>query len=160
MTTSTPEEHQKWMSYAIELAHQADQQNEVPVGCVIVQNDAVIGEGWNQPISSCDATGHAEIVAIRQACQQLNNYRLPGAKLYVTIEPCTMCLGAMIHARIDTLVFGALEPKAGAIVSAEKLQDKSFFNHKLDVISGVLETECSQLISSFFQRRRIEKKNK
>ena len=138
----------------IGLAQQAASNNEVPVGALIVLNNQIVGEGHNQPIMSHDATAHAEIVAIRAACAELHNYRIPGSTLYVTIEPCTMCVGAMIHARIDTVVFGAREPKAGALVSNLQLHENDIYNHKMNVVEGILAEECSGIISSFFRNKR------
>ena len=146
--------HERWMREALILAEQAANADEVPVGAIVVQNGEIIGRGFNQPIRSCDATAHAEIVAIRSASQFRNNYRLPGTTLYVTIEPCTMCLGAMIHARVDRLVFGATEPRAGAVVSQGSLIEAGYFNHQLSFVDGVLAEECSSLMQSFFRNRR------
>mgnify|MGYP003387481920 CR=1 FL=1 len=148
------ENHEHWMLLAIGLAQQAASNNEVPVGALIVLNNQIVGEGHNQPIMSHDATAHAEIVAIRAACSEENNYRIPGSTLYVTIEPCTMCVGAMIHARIDTVVFGASEPKAGALVSNLQLHENIFYNHKINVVAGILSDECSELMVSFFRSKR------
>ncbi|PID42340.1 MAG: tRNA adenosine(34) deaminase TadA [Gammaproteobacteria bacterium] len=147
-----------WMNRALALAQEAARRNEVPVGALLVCDDTVIGEGFNQPILSLDATAHAEICAIRQAGQIVGNYRLPGATLYVTIEPCTMCVGAMVHARIDRLVFGAPEPKSGAVVSASRLLDHPAMNHKVEYLGGILSGQCAGLMSDFFARRRQEKK--
>ena len=146
--------HERWMREALILAEQAAEADEVPVGAIVVHNGEIIGRGFNQPIRSCDATAHAEIVAIRSASQLRSNYRLPGTTLYVTIEPCTMCLGAMIHARVDRLVFGATEPRAGAVVSQGSLLEAGHFNHQLSFIDGVLAEECSSLMQSFFRNRR------
>ena len=142
------------MREALILAEQAANADEVPVGAIVVENGEIIGRGFNQPIRSCDATAHAEIVAIRRASQFRNNYRLPGTTLYVTIEPCTMCLGAMIHARVDRLVFGAKEPRAGAVMSRGSFIDEGHFNHQLSIVDGVLAEECSSLMRSFFRNRR------
>ena len=146
--------HERWMREALSLAQQAAEADEVPVGAIVVQNGEIIGRGFNQPVRSCDATAHAEIVAIRSASQFRNNYRLPGTTVYVTIEPCTMCLGAMIHARVDRLVFGATEPRAGAVVSQGSLLEAGHFNHQLSFIDGVLAEECSSLMQSFFRNKR------
>ena len=146
--------HERWMREALILAEQAAEADEVPVGAIVVHNGEIIGRGFNQPIRSCDATAHAEIVAIRSASQLRSNYRLPGTTVYVTIEPCTMCLGAMIHARVDRLVFGATEPRAGAVVSQGSLLEAGHFNHQLSFIDGVLAEECSSLMQSFFRNRR------
>lgn len=143
-----------YMTRALELAAQAGAAGEVPVGALLVKNGEVVGEGYNQPISSCDPTAHAEIVALRNAAANLDNYRLTGCDLYVTIEPCTMCLGAMIHARVKRIIFGATEPRAGALTSQLQLLDHSHFNHSIDWQGGVLEEDCGHLISEFFRRKR------
>lgn len=144
-----------WMRQALALAQQGSAVDEVPVGALLVRGDAVIGEGWNRPITSHDPTAHAEIVALRQAALGQNNYRLPDTTLYVTLEPCTMCVGAMIHARIGRLVFGAREPRAGAVCSHFRLLDaEGIYNHRIAWEEGVLASECSQLLTAFFQRRR------
>ena len=142
------------MLRALALAEQAGSMGEVPVGAVVVADGQVIGEGFNQPIAACDPTAHAEIVAMRHAAACLENYRLSGCDLYVTIEPCTMCVGAMVHARIRRVIFGALEPRAGALASQLKLMDQSHFNHLIDWQGGVLEQQCGALIKDFFKRRR------
>jgi tRNA(adenine34) deaminase len=147
-----------WMRQALILAQQADQANEVPVGAVIVSHNAVIGKGFNQPIYSSDPTAHAEIIALRNAAQNLNNYRLPNATLYVTVEPCAMCAGAIIHSRIERLVFGATEPKAGAVCSHLQLFDQPQMNHRVEWQGGVLADEASVTVQAFFARRRDEKK--
>ncbi len=144
-----------WMRYALNRALQAGERGEVPVGAVLVIDDELIAEGFNEPIGSHDPTAHAEIVAIRRATAQLRNYRLPaGATLYVTIEPCQMCVGAMIHARVTRLVYGAPEPKAGAIESAMKAHEHPAMNHRMEVTGRVLEEECREVIQAFFQGRR------
>ena len=146
------------MRLALDLAKRAEAQNEVPVGAVIVHNDTLIAEAYNQSIADHDPTAHAEIVALRQAGQTLQNYRLCDTTLYVTLEPCAMCLGAMIHARIARLVFGAYDQKSGAVESAFSLFDQVHFNHQFKWQGGVLEQECSTMLSAFFKRRREEKK--
>jgi tRNA(adenine34) deaminase len=143
-----------FMRQALDLAQQAASIEEVPVGAIVVANGEVIGRGFNCPIDSSDPTAHAEIVAMRDAAQKLGNYRLSGCDLYVTIEPCTMCLGAMVHARIQRVIFGAPEPRAGAFVSNPILMDAGYFNHKIDWTGGVLEQDCSDLIRAFFKRQR------
>lgn len=148
----------RWMSRALQLAEQAAAVDEVPVGAVVVLDGEVIGEGWNQPISGHDPTAHAEIMALRDAAVKIENYRLAGATLYVTIEPCTMCAGAIVHARIKRVVFGAVEPKAGAVVSQGQLFGQSWLNHWPEVTGGVLADQCREAISQFFRRRRAEKK--
>ena len=147
-----------FMAQALLLAERANQLNEVPVGAVVVKNGEVIGEGWNNPISGCDPTGHAEIMALRAAAKHLDNYRLPECVLYVTIEPCTMCAGAIVHARIERVVFGALEPKAGAVVSNQQIFDGDQLNHRVEYSGEVMAEACRQKISDFFKRRRKEKR--
>lgn len=147
-----------WMRHAMALAERAGEQNEVPVGAVLVKDNCILGEGWNQPITEHDASAHAEIVALRQAGQSLQNYRLTGSTLYVTIEPCLMCAGAIVHARVSRLVFGAFEPKAGAICSQQQILSSECLNHKVEVAEPVLADECAEQISAFFKRRRAEKK--
>lgn len=146
--------HEVWMQKAIDLAYVAAEISEVPVGAVIVRDNQIIGEGYNQPIGTSDPTAHAEIMALRDAAGKENNYRLPGSTLYVTIEPCTMCVGAMIHARIGTIVFGAREPRAGALISNLQLHEQQFYNHRPSILEGILAEECGQLISNFFSDRR------
>jgi len=149
---------QYWMRQALELAAQAGERNEVPVGAIVVIDDQVIGRGFNRPISGCDPSAHAEIEAIRDAANRLDNYRLVDATLYVTIEPCSMCAGAIVHSRIKRLVYGALEPKAGVATSQTPFFDQPWLNHQVDVEGGVLADECSAMISGFFARRRDEKR--
>jgi tRNA(adenine34) deaminase len=146
--------HESAMRFALEQAARAREAGEVPVGAVIVLDDSVIGLGFNQPISSIDPTAHAEIVALRAAARTVGNYRLTGATMYVTVEPCMMCVGAMIHARIKEVVFGAPEPRAGALVSALRAHETPTLNHRLAVSSGVLEDECRRAIQTFFEARR------
>lgn len=146
-----------WMRRALELARDAEAAGEVPVGAIIVRDGKVLGEGWNCPIGEHDPTNHAEIVALRKAATGQKNYRLPGATLYVTLEPCVMCIGAMIHARIERLVFATTEPRAGAVVSQLSLLDQEFFNHRMQWTQGVLKDECSALLSDFFSRKRGKK---
>src|SRR5688572_28862081 len=131
--------HEPFMSLALDEARKAQAAGEVPVGAVVVAGGEVIGAGFNQPISSHDATAHAEIIALRAAAARVGNYRLTGSTLYVTVEPCLMCVGAMVHARVGTVVFGAPEPKAGAIVSMTNAHELAGLNHRLQVIGGVLE---------------------
>lgn len=142
------------MRYAIRLAQRAEQQGEVPVGAIVVKDGRCIAEGWNIPITSHDPTAHAEVVALRGAGIQVENYRLNDATLYVTLEPCVMCMGAMSHARIKRLVFGAYDPKRGAVCNALSLTDASFLNHRINWDGGVLETECSEMLRGFFKARR------
>jgi len=146
------------MQHALELASKAQYEGEVPVGAVVVLDDKVIGEGCNQPISSHDPTAHAEVVALRHAAKELGNYRLVDATLYVTLEPCIMCIGAIMHARIRRLVFGASDPKAGAIQSIYTIPEDKKLNHTIQVDSGILAKECGELLSNFFRRRREEHK--
>tara|TARA_R110002074_G_C12427089_1_gene656486 strand:- start:611 stop:1048 length:438 start_codon:yes stop_codon:yes gene_type:complete len=145
------------MFKALALASKAGEAGEVPVGALLVKDNICIGEGWNCPISTCDPTAHAEIVTLRNAAANLNNYRLSGTTLYATIEPCTMCIGAMIHARVARLVYGATEPRAGAVVSRLELAALAHYNHKLDVVGGVLAEQCGDLISTFFRNKRSKK---
>jgi tRNA(adenine34) deaminase len=147
-------EHDRFMRTALECARQAASAGEVPVGAVVVQDDRVIGEGFNQPIASHDPTAHAEIVALRAAAQSVGNYRLTDATIYVTVEPCLMCVGAMIHARVRLVVFGAAEPKAGALQSMTNAHELTGLNHRLSVIGGVLADESRELLQQFFQARR------
>ena len=153
MTTAAAE-HERWMDLALDLALQAEARDEVPIGALVVEDGKVLGEGFNQPIGARDPTAHAEIVALRQAAKTKNNYRLPGTVLYVTIEPCTMCIGAIFHARVSALVFGAREPRAGGVVSRQQLLNESFFNHQIDVVEGVRADECARLLQHFFRARR------
>ena len=145
-------EHIRWMRVALELADEAEALDEVPVGAVVVSEGLEVGRGFNRPISAQDPSAHAEIVALRDAGAAMGNYRLPGTTLYVTVEPCTMCAGALVHARVATLVFGAREPKAGAILSHDRLQGT--FNHQFEVIEGVLGAECRERLQTFFSGRR------
>lgn len=147
-----------WMQRALKLAEEAGNEDEVPVGAVIVRDGKLLGEGRNGPISACDPTAHAEIQAIRAACESERNYRLPGATLYVTIEPCTMCIGAIVHARIARVVFGAREPKAGAVVSQNTLLSHPCMNTEVSYAEGVLDEECAQTMTAFFDERRAKKK--
>ena len=143
-----------WMRYAFRLAQRAEQQGEVPVGAIVVKEDRCIAEGWNASIATHDPTAHAEMVALRQAGLALENYRLCDATLYVTLEPCVMCMGAISHARIKRLVFGAFDPKRGAVCNALSLTDASFLNHRISWVGGVLEIECAELLRDFFRARR------
>jgi tRNA(adenine34) deaminase len=146
--------HGHLMSAALDEARRARDAGEVPVGAVIAVHGEVIGRGYNQPIGSCDPTAHAEIVAIRDAAHRIGNYRLTGATLYVTIEPCLMCVGAIVHARIAVLVFGAAEPKSGAICSTVRGSELPGHNHRFEIVAGVREGECRELMQEFFKRRR------
>lgn len=142
------------MGAALELARAAARRGEVPVGAVVVLDGRVIGEGFNQPIGTNDPTAHAEIVALREAGRRIGNYRLTGATMYVTIEPCQMCVGAMVHARIQRVVYGAREPKAGAVESAMRAHEHPSLNHRMIATGGVLEEDCRALIQEFFSGRR------
>jgi len=146
--------HGTFMREALALADAAARAGEVPVGAVVVAGGEVVGRGHNQPVGSHDPTAHAEIVAMRDAGRRLGNYRLTGATLYVTVEPCLMCVGAMVHARIGTLVFGVTEPKAGAIESTQRAHDHPALNHRIRVVSGVLTAECRDVMRQFFEDRR------
>ena len=143
-----------YMRRALELAQFALAENEVPVGCVIVAEDRILGEGWNRPISTPDATSHAETEAIRAACKTLGNYRLANATLYVTLEPCAMCVGAIFHARIARVVYGAADPKTGAAGSVVDLFAERRLNHHASVEKGLLAEECGALLTEFFAARR------
>ena len=143
-----------WMDAALDQARRARDAGEVPIGAVFALDGAIVGRGFNQPISSGDPTTHAEIVAIRDAARRVGNYRLTGAVLCVTIEPCLMCVGALVHARIGTLVYGAAEPKTGSIVSAVRGAELPGLNHRIEVIGSVREAECRELMQAFFKERR------
>jgi tRNA(adenine34) deaminase len=145
---------ERFMRVALALAAEGRARGEVPVGAVVVLDDGIVGAGFNQPISTHDPTAHAEIVAMRKAAQRLANYRLTGATLYVTIEPCQMCVGAMVHARIARLVYGAREPKAGAIESAMRAHEHPSLNHRIAAVGGVLEEECRAVVQEFFKGAR------
>jgi len=144
----------KFMNLALQEAQKSIEMNEVPVGAIIVVNDEVVSQAHNQPISENDPTSHAEINAIRKASENLGNYRLTGASLFVTLEPCAMCYGAIIHARISRLVFGAYDPKTGVCGSSIKLYEQECFNHSPEIIGGVLEEDCSLILKDFFKERR------
>ncbi|SNY54645.1 tRNA-adenosine deaminase [Arsukibacterium tuosuense] len=150
-------DHQ-WMAKALQLAAKAEEAGEVPVGAVIVKDNLLIGEGYNQMISLNDPSAHAEMQAVRQAGQQLQNYRLTDCTLYVTLEPCSMCAGMLVHSRLARLVFGASDYKTGAAGSVMNLVQHPQLNHQLEVTGGVLAEECAARLSAFFQRRRQEKK--
>ena len=149
---------ENWMRYALQLAQQAALQGEVPVGAVLVQDDNILGEGWNQPISLNDPSAHAEMLAMRAAGQTAANYRLPNTTLYVTLEPCSMCAGAMIHARIARVVFGAYDPKTGAAGSLFSVLNDPRHNHQVQISGGVLAEECAELLRTFFRERRLRAK--
>ncbi|MFK8066633.1 MAG: tRNA adenosine(34) deaminase TadA [Gammaproteobacteria bacterium] len=147
----------EWMHRALQLAKKAESVGEVPVGAILLQNDKVIGEGWNQPIKNCDPSAHAEITAIRNAAENVQNYRLPDTTLYVTLEPCSMCAGAIIHARIARVVFGAYDPKAGAAGSVFDILGTDKLNHKVEIVSGVMQNQCSEILKQFFKNKRLNK---
>ena len=149
---------QNYMVQAMDLATQAAEIGEVPVGALVVCDGQIIGQGYNQTISAHDPCAHAEIMALRQAAQSIGNYRLSGCDLYVTLEPCTMCVGAIIHARIKRLVYAATEPKAGAVASQLQLFSLPHFNHVVQVESGLMADEASTMLSSFFKQRRMAHK--
>ncbi|TPH16733.1 tRNA adenosine(34) deaminase TadA [Litorilituus lipolyticus] len=149
---------EKFMKRAFELAQQAEQHDEIPVGAVVVYQDEIIGEGFNQSIMLNDPSAHAEMMAIRAAGKRINNYRLLDCTLYVTLEPCAMCAGLLVHSRIKRVVFASLDLKTGAAGSVFNLLNTPKLNHQVDVHSGVMAQECSQLLSAFFKRRRQEKK--
>jgi len=151
---TNPPPYDVWMAAALEEAARARDAGEVPIGAVVVLDGAIVGRGFNQPITSRDPTAHAEIVAIRQAAREVGNYRLTGAVLCVTIEPCLMCVGALVHARIGTLVYGAAELRTGAVVSTVRGGELPGHNHRFEVVSGVREAECRELMQRFFKERR------
>lgn len=147
------------MNHALALARRGAERGEIPVGAVVVHDGQILGEGFNCPIGTHDPTHHAEIVALRQACERVQNYRLPmGSTLYVTLEPCTMCFGSLIHARVSRVVFGAYEPKAGAVASQLTLAKEPFYNHIINIQGGLLANESSMMLSQFFKQRRADKK--
>ena len=152
MITNMSDEH--WMQRALELAHKAEAAGEVPVGAIIVLNGELIAEGWNQPIRSSDPTAHAEIMALRAAGQKLGNYRLLDAELYVTLEPCPMCVGAMLHARVKRVIYAATDPKTGALDGAYDLLNSVSHNHSFEVTKGILEEQSREMLQGFFRSRR------
>ena len=143
-----------WMAHALRLAERAQEYNEVPVGAVIVKDNKIIGEGWNQPIASKDPTAHAEIQAIRMACLHQSNYRLPGTTLYISLEPCLMCAGAIVHTRINRVLFAAKEPKTGAAGSCFDIFNENKLNHSVKCEQGLLAEESSKILKQFFKARR------
>ncbi|MBX3710175.1 MAG: tRNA adenosine(34) deaminase TadA [Gammaproteobacteria bacterium] len=149
---SSNDEH--WMQRALALAHHAKQAGEVPVGALLVMNNEVLAEGYNCPISMHDPSAHAEIMVIRKAAEKIGNYRLLSTTLYVTLEPCIMCAGAMVHARINRLVYGAADLKAGAIISKMAVLEASFLNHHVEYTGGLLAEQCGAILSDFFRERR------
>jgi tRNA(adenine34) deaminase len=147
--------HEEFMDLALAEARRAAAVGEVPVGAVVAIDGRVVGAGFNQPIGAHDPTAHAEIVAMREAAQAMGNYRLSGATLYVTVEPCMMCVGAMVHARIGLVVFGTAEPKAGSMVSQQRAHELPWLNHRLAMEGGIREEECRAVMQEFFRNRRV-----
>lgn len=143
-----------YLQQALELAQQAEEQGEVPVGALLVWNNEIIAKGWNQSITNSDPTAHAEIIALRQGAQHLKNYRLLDSTLYVTLEPCAMCIGAIIHARVKRLVFGAYDPRAGAVSSVFTIPEAPQLNHRVEILGGVMHDACGDLLRRFFKKRR------
>ncbi len=149
----------QYMKIALQLAAKAESEGEVPVGAVLVRDDKIIGEGWNCPISQHDPSAHAEIMALRDAGNKAQNYRLPESILYVTLEPCPMCAGAIVHARVKRVVFGAFDPRSGSAGSVfDLLPTDERFNHSVDVVAGCLENECAEILRAFFQAKRQVRK--
>jgi tRNA(adenine34) deaminase len=146
--------HEPYMRAALDQAGLALAAGEVPIGAVVVVNDTVVASGYNQPISAVDPTAHAEVIALRAAARAIGNYRLTDAMVYVTLEPCLMCVGALVHARVRDVVYGAAEPKTGALVSTVRALDTPQLNHRFTVTGGVLETECRDIVQAFFLGRR------
>lgn len=155
----TAEDDLYWMQYALQLADKAEQSGEIPVGAVLVKDGVVLGEGWNQSIQLNDPSAHAEMIAIRQAAEKIGNYRLVDCTLYVTLEPCAMCAGLLVHSRVKRLVFGAKDAKTGAAGSVFDVVRHPVLNHQLDVSDGLLMQQCADKLSEFFRRRRAEKKS-
>jgi tRNA(adenine34) deaminase len=151
---TAPSSDVHWMRRALELARRAQDMGEVPVGAVLVKDGTLIAEGWNQPIAARDPSAHAEMLALRAGGQALQNYRLVETTLYVTLEPCVMCMGAIVHARVRRLVYGADDPLRGCAGSVLQLAEAPFLNHRLDVCGGLLAAECASLLKGFFQSRR------
>jgi len=144
----------KWMQHAIKLAKHAESMDEVPVGSVLVKDNEIIAEGWNQPITANDPSAHAEVIVLRAAARAVKNYRLVDTTLYITLEPCAMCAGALIHARVKRVVFGATDPRTGAAGSVFNILNSTELNHTIDIQQGVLAQECGALLSSFFKNKR------
>jgi tRNA(adenine34) deaminase len=147
-------EHERWMRHALALADRAEAEGEVPIGAVVVRDGELLGEGWNRVITSADPSAHAEVNALRDAGARVGNYRLPGTTLYVTLEPCTMCAGALVHARVGLLVFGAREPRAGVVCSHHNLLDQGWYNHRVAWLEGVLAEQSAARLRAFFRARR------
>jgi tRNA(adenine34) deaminase len=146
--------HESFMRLALEEARRAQQAGEVPIGAVAVLEGKVVGSGFNQPIAAVDPTAHAEIVALREAAAGLKNYRLTDVDLYVTLEPCLMCVGALVHARVRTVIFGAREPKTGALVSTTRALEIPTLNHRFAVVGDILEEDCRRIVQEFFEQKR------
>lgn len=151
---ATADRDRRWMQRALELARRAAAVGEVPVGAVLVRDDEAIGEGWNRSIGACDPTAHAEVLALRTAATRIGNYRLVGSTLYVTLEPCPMCAGAIVHARVVRVVFGAADPRTGAAGTVFDLLRSTQLNHRAEVVGGVLAEDCGALLREFFRARR------
>ena len=147
-------DHERYMRDALALARGGESAGEVPVGAVLVHEGEIIARALNSPILASDPTAHAEMLVLRETCAKLNNYRLPGATLYVTMEPCAMCAGALVNARVERLVFGCRDLRFGAVRSKFRIADSDLLNHRVDVIEGVLAAECMELVKSFFERKR------
>lgn len=145
---------ERWMRRALELARKAEREGEVPVGAVLVVAERALGEGWNRPISALDPTAHAEILALRMAASAVGNYRVEGSTLYATLEPCAMCAGALVHARVRRLVFGCRDLRFGGVRSKFRLADSDILNHRVEVVEGVLAADCAELMEAFFRSRR------
>ena len=157
MKQATPQDPsllEGYMRQALHLAGRAEELGEVPVGAVVVREGQIIGRGHNHPVGSGDPTAHAEIVALREAARSVGNYRLPGAQIFVTLEPCLMCAGACLHARIQTLVFGARDPKTGAVRSLLQVLDDPRHNHRIEIVEGILGDDCGRKVRAFFRKRR------
>ena len=160
MNTTLENNDEYWMQQAIALAQKGADNDEVPVGAILVKDNQLIAGAWNQSISGVDPTAHAEIVALREAAKKFDNYRLPGCTLYVTLEPCSMCVGALVHARVERLVYGAPEPRTGAVISAIELLSAPFHNHQVSVTAGILSAPCALLMTQFFRQKRAQQKKK
>ena len=154
MGVAAPADDVRWMQHALELARRAEAEGEVPIGAVIVRDGEIVGEGWNRPIAAHDPTAHAEVLAIRAAAARLQNYRLPGTTLYVTLEPCPMCAGAIVHARLARVVYGAPDVIAGAAGTVFNVLQSATLNHRTAVASGVMADACGEQLRAFFRARR------
>ena len=154
LSRMNPTSDELWMEEALRLAERSAAAEEVPVGAVIVCDGVIVGRGWNQTIAACDPTAHAEMIALREASAHAGNYRLPGCDLYATLEPCAMCAGALVHARIKRLIYGAADSKAGAVESVMQVLNHPQLNHRMEVRSGVLAGRCAELLQTFFKNRR------